>query len=95
LPLSLLLVALTGFTMIINTATTNTLLQSVTPDELRGRVMSVFTFSFVGMGPIGAFGAGWMAEQVGAPLALVVGGGICLVVTLLAHWRVPEVGEMP
>lgn len=95
LPLSLLLVALTGFTMIINTATTNTLLQSVTPDELRGRVMSVFTFSFVGMGPIGAFGAGWMAEQVGAPMALVVGGGVCLAVTLVAHWRVPEVAEMP
>ena len=94
LPLSLALVALTGFTMIINTATTNTLLQSVTPDELRGRVMSVFTFSFVGMGPIGAFGAGWMAEQVGAPLALVIGGATCLAVTLLAHWKVPEVGEM-
>ena len=95
LPLSLLLVALTGFTMIINTATTNTLLQSVTPDELRGRVMSVFTFSFVGMGPIGAFGAGWMAEQVGAPLALVMGGGVCLAVTAVAHWRVPDVGAMP
>ena len=94
LPLSLLLVALTGFIMIINTATTNTLLQSVTPDELRGRVMSVFTFSFVGMGPVGALGAGWMAERVGTPLALVVGGGICLAVTLVAHWRVPEVGGM-
>ena len=94
LPLSLALVALTGFTMIINTATTNTLLQSVTPDELRGRVMSVFTFSFVGMGPVGAFGAGWMAEQVGTPLALVVGGAVCTVVTVFAHWRVPEVGRM-
>ncbi|HXV86602.1 MAG TPA: MFS transporter [Gemmatimonadales bacterium] len=95
LPLSLALVALTGFAMIINTATTNTLLQSVTPDELRGRVMSVFTFSFVGMGPIGAFGAGWMAEHVGAPLALVMGGGVCLAVIGAAHWRVPEIGEMP
>jgi MFS family permease len=95
LPLSLLLVALTGFTMITNTATINTLLQSVTPDELRGRVMSVYTLAFVGMGPIGAFGAGWAAERFGAPAALVLGGGLCLVATLVAHWRVPGIARMP
>jgi MFS family permease len=95
LPLSLALVALTGFTMITNTATINTLLQSITPDELRGRVMSVYTLSFIGMGPIGALGAGWAAEQLGAPAALVLGGGVCLVASLVAHSRVPAVGRMP
>lgn len=94
LPLSLFLVALTGFTMITNTATINTLLQSVTPDELRGRVMSVYTLSFIGMGPIGAFGAGWAAERFGAPMALVLGGGVCVAATAVAHWKVPAVGEM-
>jgi MFS family permease len=95
LPLSLFLVALTGFTMITKTATTNTLLQSVTPDELRGRVMSVYTLSFIGMGPIGAVGAGWAAERLGAPTALALGGGVCLAAALVAHWKVPGIARMP
>jgi MFS family permease len=90
LPFVLLLLALTGFAMIISTATTNTVLQTLTPDHMRGRTMSVFTLAFVGMGPIGAFQAGYFADHFGAPAVLVVGGLTCTLFTALVFQRVPE-----
>lgn len=94
LPLSLAVLVLTGFAMIVNTATTNTLLQTLTPDDLRGRVMSVFTLAFVGMGPIGALQAGMLADRVGAPTTLMVGGLICVLFTFALFRRVRQVGEL-
>lgn len=90
LPLSLGVLALTGFTMIVNTATTNTLMQTLAPDELRGRVMSVYTFAFIGMGPIGALQAGWLAERIGAPATLMVGGTVCTLFAWLAGGSMRE-----
>ena len=77
--------------MILNTAVTNTLLQSVVPDGLRGRVMGFFTFVFIGMAPFGAFQAGWVAEHLGAPTAVVIGGMVCALASLEIWGRVPEV----
>ncbi len=94
LSLSLLLLALTGFAMIVNTATTNTLLQTLTPDHMRGRVMSVFTLAFVGMGPIGAFQAGYFADKFGAPATMVVGGILCSLFAGAAFSKVPELREL-
>ncbi len=93
-PLTLALLALTGFAMIVNTATTNTLLQTLTPDQMRGRVMSVFTLAFVGMGPIGAFQAGYFADRFGAPATMVVGGLICTLFAAAVFQRVPEVRDL-
>lgn len=90
LPLSLVLIALTGFVMIVNTATTNTLLQTLAPDHLRGRVVSVYTFAFVGMGPIGAFQAGLLADHIGAPATLLLGGAVCLLVAAAVGSRIKE-----
>ncbi len=94
LPLSLVLLALTGFAMIVNTATTNTLLQTLTPDHMRGRVMSVFTLAFVGMGPIGAFQAGYFADRFGAPATMVVGGLVCTLFAAAVFRRVPELRDL-
>jgi len=94
LPLSLAVLVMTGFAMIVNTATTNTLLQTLTPDELRGRVMSVFTLAFVGMGPIGALQAGILADRVGAPTTLMVGALICVLITFALFRGVRQVGEL-
>jgi MFS family permease len=70
------LIALTalGLAMITTTALTNTLLQTLVPDALRGRIVSVYTFSFVGMAPIGAFLGGAAAERFGVAATLGVGG---------------------
>jgi MFS family permease len=94
LPLALLVLVGLGFVMITNNATTNTLLQTLAPDDMRGRVMSVYTLAFVGMGPIGAFQAGYFADRFGAPAALGGGAVICLIASLVLFWRVPGLREL-
>jgi MFS family permease len=89
-PLSLALLALVGAAMIVNNALTNTLLQTLVPDHLRGRVMGFYSFMFVGMAPLGAFQAGVFAERFGAPAAVAMGGAISAVAVAVAGWRVPE-----
>jgi len=84
------LLALTGWAMIVTTALANTMLQTLVPDELRGRVMAFYAFVFVGMAPLGAFQAGLIAEHAGAAVALAAGGVGCVVAVALAAWRVPE-----
>jgi MFS family permease len=87
---SIVLLALAGCAMIVNNALTNTMLQTIVPDHLRGRVMGFYSFVFVGMSPLGAFQAGAFAERFGAPLAVGVGGLICALAVATAAWRVPE-----
>ena len=89
--LALALLALAGCAMIITTALSNTMLQTLVPDALRGRVMACYAFVFVGgMAPLGAFQAGFVAEHHGAPIAIAAGGIVCLVAIAVAGWRTPE-----
>lgn len=76
-PAVLALLVATGLSMIVQTATTNTMLQTIAPDELRGRVVSVYTFAFIGLSPFGALLAGTIAEQFGPAVFFVTGGTIC------------------
>lgn len=85
------LLGLAGCAMIVNNALTNTMLQTLVPDPLRGRVMGFYSFMFVGMAPVGAFQAGAFAERYGAPLAVGAGGLVCALVVAAAWWRVPEI----
>src|SRR3989442_437640 len=87
--MALVLLALAGCAMIVTTALANTMLQTMVPDELRGRVMAFYAFVFVGMAPLGAFQAGLVAEHTGAPIAIALGGAGCLVSVALAAWQVP------
>jgi len=86
---ALALLALAGCAMIVTTALANTMLQTLVPDELRGRVMAFYAFVFVGMAPLGAFQAGLVAEHTDAPFAIALGGAGCLMAVGLAAWRVP------
>jgi predicted MFS family arabinose efflux permease len=90
LALSLVLLALAGCAMIVNNSITNTLLQTSVPDHLRGRVMGFYSFVFVGMAPFGAFLFGVVAEQVGVPTTIAVGGAIVALAVAITGWRVPE-----
>jgi len=90
-PLALAILPVSGGAMILNTAVTNTLLQTIVPDELRGRVMGFYTFVFMGMAPFGAYQIGWTAEHFGAPAAAAAGGLICAAAAFLLWRRVPEV----
>jgi MFS family permease len=67
-----------GFSMMVQMAASNTLIQSMVPDHLRGRVMAVYSMMFMGMAPFGAIFAGSMAERLGAPPTVAIGGVICI-----------------
>jgi len=68
-----------GFAMMIQMAASNTLVQSMVPDNLRGRVMAVYSMMFMGMAPLGAMFAGTLAENIGAPYTVAIGGAVCIV----------------
>jgi MFS family permease len=89
LGLSLPILFLTGLTTVLQTAASNTLLQTLSPDEMRGRVMSLFSMMFLGMAPFGAFFAGAAAQRIGAPATEMVGGGVCIVAALYFARRLP------
>ena len=76
--LSAAILFFTGMTMILNNALANGLLQTITPDNLRGRVMSAYAFVFVGMAPIGSLLSGSVASALGAPAAIGIGAGVLL-----------------
>jgi MFS family permease len=77
--LSLILLLATGFGMITQMAFNNTILQTILPDERRGRVMSNFTMAFVGMAPFGSLIAGTLANKIGAPVTVLISGAVCMV----------------
>ncbi|HEU0015366.1 MAG TPA: MFS transporter [Longimicrobium sp.] len=89
-PLSLGLLAAVGFTMILNNASINALLQARVPNRLRGRVMSVYVFMFIGMAPLGSLQAGALARWFGAPTAVAIGATAMLAVLAYITLRIPE-----
>jgi MFS family permease len=76
---SLILIACVGFSQIAFTAIANTTLQTVTPDHLRGRIMSVYMLVFNGSIPLGNLFTGGLVSLFGAPVALIAGGALSLV----------------
>ncbi len=80
---ALVILALLGAAMITATALTNMLLQTLSPDELRGRVVAAYTFSFVGMAPLGSLLAGSVAQRFGVAATLVAGGLVTVVAALV------------
>ena len=78
-----------GCSQILFTASCNTTLQVTVPDEVRGRMMSLYALVFVGVTPIGSFLVGSISETLGVSAACGVGGGLGLlfVLALTARWR--------
>jgi len=63
-----------GFCVMVQMASSNTLIQSMVPDRLRGRLMSIYSMMFMGMAPVGALLAGWIAARISAPWTVAIGG---------------------
>jgi MFS family permease len=63
-----------GYFMMLQMSSSNTLIQVMVPDALRGRVMAVYSMMFMGMAPIGALFGGALAERMGAPITVAIGG---------------------
>jgi MFS family permease len=81
--LSMVAVAIAGAGMMQGMAASNTVIQTLTTEDKRGRVMSYYTMAFVGMAPFGSLLAGWMANLIGAPWTVIVNGAA---VVLGAAW---------
>jgi MFS family permease len=79
-----------GFSMMLQMSSSNTLVQSMVPDELRGRVMAVYSMMFMGMAPLGALMAGSLAGVLGAPVTVALGGAVCIVGSILFSLRLPK-----
>jgi MFS family permease len=79
-----------GFFMMTQMAASNTLLQVLTPDALRGRVMAAYSMMFMGMAPFGALGAGAAADRLGAPAAVAIGGAAAIAAGVLFAIQLPQ-----
>jgi len=84
--LSAFLLLPVGFAMMLQMASSNTLIQSMVPDALRGRVMALYSMMFMGMAPFGALFGGAMADHLGAPITVAIGGAAS-VLGAIAFWR--------
>lgn len=73
------LLVIIGVTMVGSLTLTNTTLQFISPPELRGRIMSLYNLSLLGLAPLGSLQAGAVAEVLGTRFALALGGAICLI----------------
>jgi predicted MFS family arabinose efflux permease len=83
-----------GFGIVCSVAVTNTLLQKLVSDEMRGRVMSMFMLSFIGAMPIGNLIAGAASHRFGAPHTLAAGGIIITIFVAIVTWRSPRLREL-
>jgi MFS family permease len=92
LELAYVLLFFGGSAMAMNAITTNTLLQTGAPPDLRGRVIGVYAFLVVGLAPVGALQAGWVSEGLGVRAQAAVGGLLCLVVTGWVWARMRRLG---
>lgn len=88
--LSLILLVPVGFSMMTQMSSSNTLIQAMVPDELRGRVMSVYSMMFMGMAPLGALLAGTLAGILGAPATVALGGAVCIIGSIIFSLRLPK-----
>ena len=72
-----------GFGLMVMIASINTVLQSVVDDDKRGRVMALYTMSFIGMAPLGSLLAGSIASFIGAPHTIMISGILCMAAAAL------------
>ncbi|MBV9385815.1 MAG: MFS transporter [Chroococcidiopsidaceae cyanobacterium CP_BM_ER_R8_30] len=75
---SLIVMVAVGFGVVLQIAACNTFVQTIVEDDKRGRVMSFFSMSFMGMVPFGSLFSGWLANQIGAPNTLIINGAVCI-----------------
>ncbi len=76
--------------MMTHIAATNTILQTIVEENKRGRVMSLFTMSFMGTAPLGSLLSGYLADILGEPTTVRLGGACCIVGSVLFALQLPS-----
>ena len=89
--LSAILLLPVGYCMMLQMSSSNTLIQAMVPDDLRGRVMALYTMMFMGMAPFGSLFAGSLAHRLGAPLTVSVGAVACICAAILFFYHLPKI----
>ncbi len=93
-PLSLLACLCTGFGFMSVITSTNTILQTISEEDKRGRVMSLYAMAFMGMTPFGSLIIGALADRIGAPHAVALGGIVCILSSYLFFSRLPVIRKL-
>ncbi len=87
---ALVFIAIAGLGLMLHTASSNTILQTITDDDKRGRVMSFYTLAIMGTAPFGSLLAGSLAKLWGTPVTVFIGGLSCIAGALVFYRRLPE-----
>ena len=91
--LSLVLMVFVGFGLMQSAAVSNTIIQSLVPEDKRARVMSYYTMAFFGAAPFGSLLAGALAHRIGAPHTVMVTGAFCVAGSLWFTLELPKIGD--
>lgn len=91
---SIACLVLVGFGMMVQMAASNTIIQTVVSDEMRGRVMSFYSMAFMGMAPFGGLMAGALAHRIGPEKTVMVSGIACLFAAAWFATRLPSLREI-
>jgi MFS family permease len=91
--LSAFLLVLSGFALMLATASVNTVIQTMVSDEMRGRVMSLYAMAFIGVTPVGSLLGGALATRVGAPITVAIGGLACAALAVGFGPRLAPLGD--
>ncbi|ADW68146.1 MFS transporter [Granulicella tundricola] len=89
--LSMVLIALVGFGMLQAASVSNTVIQSLVPEDKRVRAMSYYTMAFFGASPFGSLFAGALADRIGAPHTVMITGALCLAASLWFTFELPKI----
>jgi MFS family permease len=93
-PLSMILMFVIGTGMMLQMASCNTILQTLVDDDKRGRVMSFYSMAFIGTAPFGSLIAGGLANSIGAPNTLIIGGLLCIIGAAIFATRLPKLKKL-
>ncbi|MFN6529730.1 MFS transporter [Nostoc sp. ChiSLP03a] len=94
LPLSLFTMLFVGLGTILQIAASNTFLQTIVEDDKRGRLMSLYTMSFLGMIPVGNLLGGFLASRIGAPNTLMIDGIACILGSIIFSRQLPALRKI-
>jgi MFS family permease len=92
--LSLALMVIIGLGMMLQMASSNTILQTIVDDDKRGRVMSFYTMAFMGTAPFGSLLAGGLAKIIGVSNTILIGGISCIIGALLFAYKLPVLNKI-
>lgn len=92
--LSLLMMLIVGCASILQIASSNTILQTIVEEDKRGRLMSLYTMSFLGILPFGNLAAGALASRIGAPNTVMIGGLFCILGSLIFAKQLPKLTRL-